>query len=146
MEKQVLKIDIEEIMTEIRKDIQEKGYKEEMLSFHKHEMKDGNSIYEYSKSQLQALLNEANQAWMYNIELGSIPTRLRRKVLKKDRVIEMYNAQRKCNLAMIKSLNQILGYIDYQEELLKEKDDLIELLEEKVQKIAERVDELEKNK
>ena len=144
---QMKSVDVEEIMKQIRAEIAEKGYSNEMLSFEDAvvladpEAGDGS----YNKNEYMQVVDSLNRcahvAWYRDLGQGGVKTFFK-KVIRKLNVFliaPMSDEQNFFNARTVQAINQITKYMDEQEKVMKEQ-------EEEIQWLKKKIIELEKEK
>jgi len=141
-------INIEEIMDEIRREIREKGYTDDILSFENIENGEA-SDYQYSEAEFRSLLLEINEKnnilWYRDLEGGSL-ARLLKKVVRKLTSflgVPIVLEQSYFNSMVARTFDQLAGYIKTQEEELEKSRQEMNLLEKKVETLRKQLSEAE---
>ncbi len=139
-------INIEDIMDEIREEIRQKGYTDDMPSFEEIENRE-ESGYQYSEEEYLALLHEINVnnniVWYRELEGGFLP-RLLKKVVRKLTSflgVPVVVDQSTFNASVTREFNQLAGYMDEQKDELNRCRQEIALLTDKVEELQEGLDE-----
>ncbi len=139
-------INIEEIMDEIRREIREKGYTDDMPSFENIENGEA-SDYQYSEVEFRNLLLEINEKnnilWYRDLE-GGFLARLLKKVVRKLASflgVPIVLEQSAFNGMTARAFDQLAGYIKTQEEELEKSRQEINLLEEKIETLRKQLNE-----
>ena len=146
---QMKSVDVEEIMKQIRAEIAEKGYSNEMLSFEDAvvladpETGDGS----YNKNEYLQVVDSLNRcahvAWYRDLGQGGVKTFFK-KVIRKLNVFliaPMSDEQNFFNARTVQAINQITKYMDEQDKRMKEQEEEIQCLKKKIIEL-----EKEKNK
>jgi len=136
-------IDVEEIMKEIRLEIQEKGLNESMLSF---QDVDGGEILKglqngekYDPGELERLVQQvnlrSNVPWYHRVEGNAFANFIKKVIRKLIRfmIIPVVEEQNAFNGSAAQCLNQLLAYV-------KEQDQKITALERELQALREKED------
>ncbi len=139
-------INIEDIMDEIREEIRQKGYTDDMPSFEEIENRE-ESGYQYSEEEYLALLHEINVnnniVWYRELE-GGFLSRLLKKVVRKLTSflgVPVVVDQSAFNASVTREFNQLAGYMDEQKDELNRCRQEIALLTDKVEELQESLDE-----
>lgn len=115
---EITEINIEEIMNQIREEIKEKGYTNDMLSFHDTLVAEDGTASGFDKVQLNQEILTANQIWnnpAYRpLGCGGIKAFFKKAIRKctKFYVEPIVNDQNTFNAVIVRSLNQISAYMD----------------------------------
>ena len=134
------RINVEEIMNEIREDIRQKGYTSDMLSFKDIECPIAYD-YQYDNKEFLSILAGINAnnnvAWYRDLHQGGIKGRIKKVIRKLIAFIiaPMSDEQNLFNVQVTQGFNQLCGYIEAQTaeiELYKKK---VMLLEQKMQEL-----------
>ncbi|MCD7761935.1 MAG: hypothetical protein LUI14_01825 [Lachnospiraceae bacterium] len=144
-------INIEKIMDEIREEIRQKGYTDDLPSFDETENPEQTGCL-YSEAEYQALLQELNTsyniAWYRDLE-GGFLSRFLKKVVRKLTSflgVPVVVDQSGFNASVTREFNQLAGYIREQKEELDRCHQEIALLTDKVQALEKSLNEnLDKN-
>jgi len=136
-------IDVEEIMKEIRLEIQEKGLNESMLSF---QDVDGGEILKglrngekYDPGEFERLVQQvnlrSNVPWYHRVEGNALANFIKKVIRKLIRfmIIPVVEEQNAFNGSAAQCLNQLLAYV-------KEQDQKITALERELQALREKED------
>ena len=133
-------INVENIMEEIRKEIKEKGYSPDMLSF-----KDVNASYEvernFNKKEFTNTVGQVEMTkyvpWKHE-NLGSNAKGTAKKVVQKlvgPIIAPMSDGQNVYNQQVAEAFSQLLGYVSRQEKLLKEYEEKLRYIETRIEKL-----------
>lgn len=145
------KIDVEKIMQEIREDIKEKGYTNEMLSFHEVQVQT-EGVNTFNKNEYKHILHNINMncnvPWYRDIAQGGVIGFIKKVVRKMCAflIAPISDQQNLFNGEVTKEFNQITGYMDEIEEQFELYKKNIELLEEKISKLETEMEVLRKEK
>lgn len=144
-------IDVEKIMQQIRDDIKEKGYTNDMLSFYEVKI-ETDGVGSYNENEFKHILHNINVRcsipWYRDISQGGV-TAFVKKVIRKlctFLIAPMSDDQNFYNAEVAKEFNQVAGYITQTEEQLELYKKNIELLEEKISKLEAEIETLRKEK
>ncbi|MCC8050004.1 MAG: hypothetical protein LIO99_13620 [Clostridiales bacterium] len=137
------KIDIEEIMSEIRQEIKDKGYSDEMIVFG--EIENGDQIdCQYSEEVFLTLLREMNEKnnieWYRELEGGKL-SRILKKVVRKLTSflgVPVVVDQSCFNADVAHGFSQLAGYIHEQK-------DEVDKCRQEIALLEDRIEELQKN-
>lgn len=144
----MIEINVEEIMEEIRKDILEKGYTNDMLSFE--DIKVQESATDSAKFQMQEMVRELSvvnsnyELHFYREYEGNFIKKLIKKVIRKiikPIIFPICEEQIRYNVAVTRVLNQMNLYIQDLEKGKKELADELETLyveNEKIKSLLEK--------
>lgn len=143
-------INVEEIMQEIRKDIKEKGYTADMLSFQDVEyVQDG--MYEYDQTEFKRIVSELENKkrvpWYWDLEQNGI-IRIFKRFIRKSvtfLIAPITDKQNEFNCVAVDGFEQLAGYTESQKEEIEKNRKNVILLEEKIEKMQREI-ELLKNK
>lgn len=140
------KINVEEIMEQIRIEIKEKGYSEESLDFGSVDIPKEAGYY-YNNAELKSLIGQMNAIYYvphrYPVT-GNPVTRFIKKVIRVliSFVIKPISAnQNEFNANVTRSFNQMVGYVEQQNEIIQQYEKNLELLEAKIRRLENRLDE-----
>lgn len=152
MEEQMKKIDVEQIMNEIRSDIEKRGYKDDDIDF---QNITGNVKAvlgvktDFSSYELAHALNGA--ADLHKIEYyrmipkGGLKSFIQRSIRKvvKFMMIPMVDQQNQYNYQMVVCMRQMEAFIEEYKMQIEQKEQQIESLEEKIFNLNKRCEALE---
>ena len=146
MEEQMKKIDVEQIMNEIRSDIEKRGYKDDDIDF---QNITGNVKTDFSSYELAHALNGA--ADLHKIEYyrmipkGGLKSFIQRSIRKvvKFMMIPMVDQQNQYNYQMVVCMRQMEAFIEEYKMQIEQKEQQIESLEEKIFNLNKRCEALE---
>lgn len=152
MAEQMKNIDIEQIMQEIREDIQKRGYKEDDIDF-KNITGNVKAVLgvktDFSEYELEQAIKGA--ADMHKIEYyrmipkGGLKSFIQRSIRKiiKFMMVPMVDQQNQFNYLMIVCQRQMEAFIKEYDVQMEQKDQVIEGLEEKIFQLNKRCEALE---
>lgn len=129
MEK-IVQINIEEIMKQIREDISEKGYTNDILSFNDTLSFSDNSDSQFDKVVLNREVLTANQIWNVqayrNLQCSGVKAFAKKAIRKniKFYVEPIVNDQNNFNATVVRSLNSISTFIDSNNATIERMDNL----------------------
>ncbi len=139
MSETITPINIEEIMQQIRNEIEEAGYTDDMLSFDDVDLDDGNFQFEtFSKEDFNQEVYDLNHTWdiqtYRNVGSGGIVSFIKKAVRK---VIRFYvdpavEDQNQFNAKLVKTMNLMNCYIHEQDATIAALKNQIKKLEETV--------------
>lgn len=139
-------INVEEIMKEIREDIRNKGYTPDMLSF-KDVSVPNEDGYTYNYDELCGLVYQVNQCcsvpWARELPGNPIVVFIKKviRITVAFLIAPMSDEQNAFNGNTTRVINQLMGYIDAQNNKIESMEKNIEILEEKVAKLSEKIQE-----
>lgn len=130
------RIDVEEIMNQIRADIKEKGYKESDLSFTDIAIKEREAVLvnRFDKTEFLNSLHQANayvNPGFYNINIGNGIKGVLKKIIRKaiaPIMLPVCERQEIYNAASVRTLNQLNLYVNELETRISELETEIESL------------------
>lgn len=137
-------INVEEIMEEIREDIKNKGYTSDMLSF-KDVAVPNEEGYTYNYDELCRLVYQMNQCcsvpWARELPGNVIVVFIKKviRVLVTFLIAPMSDEQNAFNGNATRVINQLMGYIDVQNNKIESMEKNIEMLEEKLAELSQRI-------
>lgn len=137
-------INVEEIMKEIREDIKNKGYTADMLSFNDVAVPNEEG-YTYNYDELCRLVYQVNQccsvSWARELPGNPIVVFIKKviRLLVTFLIAPMSDEQNAFNGNTTRVINQLMGYIDAQNNKIESMEKNIEILEEKVAKLSQRI-------
>lgn len=139
MSEAISPINIEEIMQQIRNEIVESGYTDDMLSFDDVELDDGNFQFDtFNKEDFNKEVYDLNHRWNIqtyrNLGSGGIVGFIKKVVRKMIRfyVDPVVEDQNQFNADLVKTMNLMSCYI-------QEQDATIAILKNRIQKLEEAV-------
>lgn len=153
MSEQMQNIDVEKIMEEIRENIKKRGYTPDMLSFNdvKTQMPENSGgVTTFNVHELRTQVQDTNLhcslQYYAMIPSGGIKSFIKRSVRKLLRflILPIVDEQNIFNGCAVRSLNQLEAYVQEQEEIHDQDTKTMELLEEKLESLTKRCEELEK--
>lgn len=137
-------INVEKIMEEIRADIKEKGYTEDMLSFQDVKKVQATG-FQYNEQECINLVNCVNRdafiPWYRDLGQGGVKGFFK-KVIRKMLVFliaPMSDEQNRFNSDVTQTLNQFMGYIDMQNNQIEKYKKDIQLLERKIASLEDKI-------
>lgn len=134
-------INVEQIMQEIREEIKRKGYTEDMLSFTPVLEQENIAQEPVTTSQkfeeFRRLVCIANDTWNYPLVDWILKGRMggiKKIVFLAVRAISrpFMRPPRRMDATIVKALNQLVGYLTLQEDVIKKQEDRIRELEKKI--------------
>lgn len=144
-------ISVEKIMEEIREDIKNKGYTNEMLSFRDIETYDV-MFDEFTQSEYESALHNmgvyAYVPWYRDLSQSKVK-RIVQKVIRKISaflIAPISEQQSDFNFEVTRAFQQIAGYIEQNENQIEINKKTIELLEERIEKLETEIEILRKKK
>lgn len=135
-------INVEEIMQKIREEIKNKGYTSDMLSFSDVETPSEEG-YSYNYEELCRLVYQVNQscsvAWVRELPGNPIVVFIKKiiRTLAAFLIAPMSDDQNVFNGSATRVINQLMGYINMQNGKIEEMERNMDLLEEKVARLAD---------
>lgn len=139
MSGELQQIDIEKIMDEIRADIKEKGYTADMLDFQDVSIPERG--FSYNESEFENLVNAINATcsvpWYRDLGNGGIKVFVK-KVIRKIMtflIAPIAEDQMKFNVNVANTVNQLAGYVKYQNDIIDDYKNRIIELEKKVKEL-----------
>lgn len=135
-------INVEEIMREIREDIERKGYTSDMLSFQEVAVSD-KAGYSYDYEELERLAyqvnNNCNVVWRRELSGNSLEIFIKKVIRKTVAFLfrPVWDEQNAFNGSTTRVINQLMGYIDAQNDKVQKLEKNIEALEERVAQLTE---------
>lgn len=144
-------INVEKIMQEIREDIKNKGYTDDMLSFCDIQIQE-TMAEEYNQSEYRSALHNMGVysyvPWYRDLSKSKIK-RVVQKVVRKVSaflIAPISEQQSDFNYEATKAFGQIAGYIEQSENQMEANKKMIELLEEKIEKLEAEIKILREKK
>lgn len=140
-------INVEKIMDEIRKDIQERGYANDMLSFEDVKNSDIGGCC-FNRNEYHDIITRLNHCYFvpWYREIGQTGVKaIVKKTIRKIvtfLIAPMSDEQNRFNADVTKAFNQQLGYIEEQDDILKKNRADIQLLEEKIENLQKEMEDL----
>lgn len=142
MAEQIIPVDVEKIMAEIRQEIKEKGYNDSMLSFQdvdgSEQLKELSSD-SFDLGEMERVVQQMNMRshveWYYAVE-GSAFANFFKKVIRRlcrFMLIPIVDHQNAYNSSAAQSMNQVLAYVKEQQKTIETLEARIKELEEKKQ-------------
>ena len=142
MAEQIIPIDVEKIMAEIRQEIKEKGYNDSMLSFQdvdgSEQLKELSSD-SFDLGEMERVVQQMNMRshveWYHAVE-GSAFANFFKKVIRRlcrFMLIPIVDHQNAYNSSAAQSMNQVLAYVKEQQKTIESLEARIKELEEKKQ-------------
>lgn len=142
MEEQMIKIDVEKIMEEIRENIKERGYTNDLLSFQDIEINANAYATKFSVSELEKWMkytNSSHRIEYYHqvIPHNSLKNNVKAIIRKCLRFLlqPLVEEQNYYNANLVKTINQMNLFIQEQIQQNEEYEDRIEMLEKKLKEL-----------
>lgn len=136
-------INVEDIMQEIREDIKRKGYNSDMLSF-QDVIVPNKEGYSYNYEELERLVYQVNKScsvtWKRELSGSSFEIFIKKVIRKAVTFLfrPVWDEQNAFNANTTRVINQLMGYIDVQNERIQELEKNIEVFEEKLAQLIEK--------
>lgn len=153
MSDQMQNIDVEKIMEEIRENIKKRGYTADMLSFNdvKAQMPDNSGgVTTFNVHELRTQVQDTNLhcglQYYVMIPKGGVKSFVKRSIRKLLRflILPIVDEQNIFNSCAARSFNQLEAYVQEQQEIHDQDVKTIELLEEKIENLTKRCEDMEK--
>ena len=140
MAEQIIPVDVEKIMEEIRQEIKEKGYNDSMLSFRdvdgSEQLKELTSdVFDLGEMErvVQQMNMRSHVEWYHPVE-GTAFANFFKKVIRRlcrFMLIPIVDHQNAYNSSAAQSMNQALSYIKEQQKIIANLEERIKVLEDK---------------
>ena len=143
MSGQMIKIDVEKIMDEIRQEIKEKGYTNDLLSFQDVEIESDAAKAEFDMNEMKNCVQAANMSARVEYYHQMIPHRGLKNIVKivlrkilRFLLLPLLEEQNRYNADSVRTINQLTRYVE--EQLQKNHE-----YEEEIRRLNNRVTDLE---